>query len=38
MAENHLEYEVILGVDTHLDSHVCVVIDYRGKWLGALSV
>jgi transposase len=38
MAENHLQYEVILGVDTHLDSHVGVVIDYRGKWLGALSV
>jgi transposase len=38
MADNHLQHEVILGVDTHLDSHVGVVIDYRGKWLGALSV
>jgi transposase len=38
MAEYQSQHEVILGVDTHLDSHVGVVIDYRGKWLDALSV
>lgn len=30
--------EVILGIDTHLDIHVGVIIDYRGKWLGTLSI
>ena len=29
--------EVILGVDTHLDTHVGVVIDCRGKMLDVLS-
>ncbi len=38
MAESLLQHEVILGVDTHLDCHVGVVIDYRGQWLGTLSV
>lgn len=38
MTESHLKHEVILGLDTHLDNHVGVLIDYRGKWLGALSV
>ena len=38
MAGSHLQHEVILGVDTHLDSHVGVVIDFRGQWLDALSV
>ena len=30
--------EVILGVDTHLDVHVGVVIDTIGRVLGTLSV
>jgi transposase len=30
--------EVILGVDTHLDFHVAVVVDHLGKRLGELSV
>ena len=30
--------EVILGVDTHLDKHVGVIIDGFGKYLGSLSV
>lgn len=35
----HLESsEVILGVDTHLDVHVGVVIDTAGRVLGTLSV
>ncbi|MGZ8926994.1 MAG: IS110 family RNA-guided transposase [Methylobacter sp.] len=38
MAKQPLQHEVILGVDTHLDSHVGVLIDYRGQWLGALSI
>jgi hypothetical protein len=38
MTEAFLPYEVILGVDTHLDTHVGVVIDARGKWLGELSI
>lgn len=33
-----IQNEVILGIDTHLDAHVGVIIDYRGKWLGALSI
>lgn len=32
------EKEVILGVDTHLDKHIGVVIDGVGKLLGHLSV
>lgn len=35
----HLERsEVILGVDTHLDVHVGVVIDAAGRLMGTLSV
>ena len=35
----HLETsEVILGVDTHLDVHVGVVIDAAGRVMGTLSV
>ena len=30
--------EIILGVDTHLDNHVGVVIDATGRVLGTLSV
>jgi transposase len=29
---------VILGVDTHLDFHVAVVLDHLGRRLGELSV
>ena len=36
----HLESraEIIMGVDTHLDIHVGVVIDAAGRVLGTLSV
>ena len=35
----HLESsEIILGVDTHLDVHVGVVIDAAGRVVGTLSV
>src|SRR5215216_73416 len=30
--------EVVLGVDTHLDSHVAVALDQLGRRLGALTV
>jgi len=30
--------EVILGVGTHLDKHVGVIIDGFGKYLGNLSI
>ena len=30
--------EIILGVDTHLEVHVGVVIDAAGRVLGTLSV
>jgi len=30
--------EIILGVDTHLDKHVGVIIDGLGKYLGSLSI
>jgi transposase len=30
--------EVILGVDTHLDTHVGVVVDYLGRVLGTLEI
>ena len=33
-----LPNEVILGVDTHLDKHVGVIIDGLGKFLGNLSI
>jgi transposase len=32
------EVAVILGVDTHLDSHVAVVVDHLGRPLGEVSV
>ena len=32
------EVAVILGVDTHLDSHVAVAVDHLGRRLGASSV
>jgi transposase len=38
MDDQLIQNEVILGIDTHLDSHVGVIIDYRGKWLGTLSI
>lgn len=37
MDERDLKHEVILGVDTHLDSHVGVVIDEVGHVLGTLA-
>ena len=37
--ENQVSHaEIILGVDTHLDVHVGVVIDTAGRLLGTLSV
>ena len=33
-----LSHETILGVDTHLDKHVGVIIDDLGKFLGHLSI
>ena len=38
MAKQSIQREVILGVDTHLDIHVGVVIDRIGKMLDVLSV
>lgn len=38
MAEPSISNEIILGVDTHLDTHVGVIIDDRGKWQGVLSI
>jgi transposase len=38
MDDQPIQNEVILGIDTHLDTHVGVIIDYRGKWLGTLSI
>ena len=32
------ENEVILGVDTHLDTHVGVLINTNGNLLGSLAV
>ena len=32
------EVAVILGVDTHLDFHVAVAVDHRGRHLGEASV
>ena len=31
-------HEVVLGVDTHLDKHVGVIVDSLGKFLGHLSI
>ncbi len=38
MAKQSIQHEIILGVDTHLDTHVGVVIDSCGKVLDALSI
>jgi transposase len=38
MANQSIQSEVILGVDTHLDTHVGVVISGTGERLGALSI
>lgn len=38
MDEQHIQNEVILGIDTHLNTYVGVMIDYRGKWLATLSL
>jgi transposase len=38
MDDQPIQNEVILSIDTHLDTHVGVIIDYRGKWLGTLSI
>lgn len=32
------QHEVVLGVDTHLDKHVGVIVDGLGKFLGNLSI
>ena len=33
-----LQNEIILGVDTHLDQHVGVIINSYGKYLGNRSI
>lgn len=38
MDKQSIQCEVILGVDTHLDKHVGVVIDSHGKMLDVLSI
>lgn len=38
MSNQTEDHEVILGVDTHLDTHVGVIIDHNGKMLDVLSV
>jgi transposase len=38
MENQEIRAEIILGVDTHLDIHVGVVIDTAGRLLGTLSV
>jgi transposase len=38
MDKQPIQHEVILGVDTHLDTHVGVIIDGCGKMLGVLSI
>ena len=38
MGKKRIQQEVILGVDTHLDTHVGVIIDCCGKMLGVLSI
>ena len=37
MAQTH-QNEIILGVDTHLEKHIGVLIDTYGKYLGFLSI
>lgn len=36
--DKQLQSEVVLGVDTHLDTHVAAVINLGGKLLGVLAV
>jgi len=38
MGKEPIQHEVILGVDTHLDTHVEVIIDCCGKMLDVLSI
>jgi transposase len=38
MGDQSIQSEVILGVDTHLDTHVGAVISDTGKLLGTLAV
>ena len=38
MGDQSIRSEVILGVDTHLDTHVGAVISDTGKLLGTLAV
>ena len=38
MDKQPIQHEVILGVDTHLDTHVGVIIDGCGKMLDVLSI
>ncbi|MEJ1356494.1 MAG: IS110 family transposase [Candidatus Sedimenticola sp. (ex Thyasira tokunagai)] len=38
MGKQSMQCEVILGVDTHLDMHVGVIIDSHGKMLDVLSI
>ena len=38
MSENANDREIILGVDTHLDQHVAVLIDVVGRVIGSRSV
>ncbi len=38
MGKPPVKHEVILGVDTHLDAHVGVIINGQGNMLGVLSV
>ncbi|PRC93981.1 Transposase [Solimicrobium silvestre] len=37
MHDQSIQNEVILGVDTHLDTHVAAVISHTGKLLGTLA-
>ncbi len=37
MDDTSVQNEVILGVDTHLDTHVGVVINHQGKVIGTLT-
>lgn len=38
MNQQSVKSEVILGVDTHLDTHVAVIISQGGRLLGTLAV
>jgi len=38
MDQRSIQNEVILGVDTHLDTHVAAVISHGGRLLGTLAV